>query len=213
MGAKYIKIDHDKYLHTLGNLSLTFNKSKLLDNAGFSTKKNLLSETSKINLNQQLLEYAIFDVKAITDRANRLLDSFIKEFAIPSYTNQEYLEQENANEVYISHKDIMAQGVLAEEGGLVIKKGSQAELHDSESFTESLRLMKKVLLEEGALIEKNNLLFFTKDTLFNSPSQAAMMITGASTNGRKSWKFVANNLTLKEVQDKTAETQSKKDLN
>ncbi len=95
------------------------------------------------------------------------------------------------------HKDIQAQGVLTEKG-LIVKKGSEVVIHDLPSFPESLRTMKMVLIEEGRLIKKNDVLIFTKDTVFTSPSQAATMIAGYSINGKISWKF-ADNRTLKDL--------------
>jgi hypothetical protein len=72
---------HQRYLHTLGNLSITFDNQGL-SNKGFSEKKRLLAEKSRIRLNQMLLDYEVFDEKAITDRAFRIIDRFFEHYGI-----------------------------------------------------------------------------------------------------------------------------------
>ena len=57
----YISLEnHERYLHTLGNLTLTFDNQKL-GNMGFSEKKQILIERSRIKMNQ-----ALRDVSKIT---------------------------------------------------------------------------------------------------------------------------------------------------
>ncbi|SNX60703.1 Protein of unknown function [Nitrosomonas ureae] len=72
---------HQQYLHTLGNLSLTFDNQGL-SNKGFSEKKKLLAEKSRIRLNQILLDYDAFDELAIKDRARKILEKFFRGFSI-----------------------------------------------------------------------------------------------------------------------------------
>ena len=190
------KDDHEKYLHTLGNLSITFNNQNL-SNKGFDDKKLILAEKSRINLNYQLQRYDIFDINAIEDRANTLLKLFMHEFEIPDSTDE---DEQNyyGDDIFMLHKNIHAQGVLTE-NGLIVRKNSEVILHDLPSFPESLRTMKTVLIEEGILIKKDDVLVFTKDTSFTSPSQAATMVAGASINGKVSWRF-SDNRTLKDLE-------------
>ncbi|CAC9564588.1 hypothetical protein [uncultured Gammaproteobacteria bacterium] len=71
--------EHKEYLHTLGNLTLTFDNSKL-SNLGFNEKKQILKDKSKLSINVELAEYPNFDIEAIKKRANSLLDKFFKEY-------------------------------------------------------------------------------------------------------------------------------------
>lgn len=75
---------HQQYLHTLGNLSITFDNQGL-SNKGFSEKKRLLAEKSRIRINQMLLDYGVFDESAIKDRANKILKKFFKGYSIERY--------------------------------------------------------------------------------------------------------------------------------
>ena len=72
--------EHGEYLHTLGNLTLTFDNSKL-GNLGFNEKKQILKEKSQLGMNVELAEYENFDIETIKERANSLLGKFLKEFS------------------------------------------------------------------------------------------------------------------------------------
>ncbi len=71
--------DHESYLHTLGNLTLTFDNSTL-SNKGFAEKKQILMEKSRIKLNNELVKYDDFNVEEIRSRADNLLNIFLDEF-------------------------------------------------------------------------------------------------------------------------------------
>jgi hypothetical protein len=99
--------DHEKYLHTLGNLTLTFDNQKL-SNMGFTEKKRILHEKSRIKMNNKLIEYDEFDIPQIEDRASSLLDLFLKEYAGDREALQETSYREALQETsYIvkQHKD------------------------------------------------------------------------------------------------------------
>lgn len=71
--------EHKEYLHTLGNLTLTFDNSKL-SNLGFNEKKQILKDKSKLSMNVELAEYPNFGIEAKKERTNSLLDKFFKEY-------------------------------------------------------------------------------------------------------------------------------------
>ncbi|WP_252257743.1 GIY-YIG nuclease family protein [Erythrobacter aurantius] len=59
------------------------------------------------------------------------------------------------------------------------------------------------LVADGSLAEKSDdLLIFTKDVTFNSPSAAAAVIYNRNANGRTSWRIKGTSMTLKDWQDK-----------
>lgn len=180
---------HDKYVHTLGNLSITFDNQGL-SNKGFKDKKSILSAKSRINLNSQLLNYDIFDASAITERAKKLLKLFADEFGINESCNPHEISRYDLN-IFMSHKNLSAKGVLIENGIKVIE-GSEAVLENSDSLQESLVLLKLNLIQTGSLQQENSILIFTEDVIFSSPSKAAAIISGSSVNGKKTWKTQEN---------------------
>lgn len=89
--------------------------------------------------------------------------------------------------------------------GFVVFSGSTSVLKDRPSaqrrhpFAVTLR---KKLIADGVLVEKNGFLTFTKDSEFSSPSAAAAVIHGGGANGLTEWK-TKDGTTLKEL-DKMA---------
>jgi hypothetical protein len=73
--------EHQRYLHKLGNLSITFDNSAL-GNLAFNEKKRKLAELSRVRLNHILLEYESFGPEQIRDRARRLLDRFFEAYDV-----------------------------------------------------------------------------------------------------------------------------------
>lgn len=72
---------HQRYLHTLGNLSITFDNQGL-SNKRFDEKKRILAERSRIRLNNMLLEYETFTETEIRDRAAQILHKFFNFYGI-----------------------------------------------------------------------------------------------------------------------------------
>lgn len=63
---------HTKYLHTLGNLSLTAKNSKLSNNS-FENKQRIDFQTSKLRLNYKLGNQTEWNEKTILERAKNLI--------------------------------------------------------------------------------------------------------------------------------------------
>ena len=74
--------------------------------------------------------------------------------------------------------------------GFVIFQGSTAILEERPSTGKYPYVLaqRKQLIADGALIEKDGLLSFAKDSEFTSPSAAAVVIHGGSANGLTAWK-------------------------
>lgn len=88
-----------------------------------------------------------------------------------------------------------ARGISVADGFTVFK-GSKVASGTTPSFSSSLQKMRNRLIETG-VIDSNFL--FTRDYLFTSPSTAASIVRGASSNGRTQWKN-QNGLTLAMVE-------------
>ena len=74
--------------------------------------------------------------------------------------------------------------------GFVVFRGSTAVLVERPSAENYpyVTAQRKQLLADGTLVEKDGFLVFTKDSEFTSPSAAAVVIHGGSTNGMLAWK-------------------------
>jgi hypothetical protein len=89
------------------------------------------------------------------------------------------------------------------EGGFVVFKDSTAvvaERPSAETQHPFVVALRKKLLLDGSLVEKDGFLVFTKDTEFDSPSSAAAVVHGGGANGLTAWKD-ASGKTLKELEE------------
>ncbi len=118
------EIDHIKYLHTLGNLTLTAYNSELGDQS-FEKKKELLSEvhTKIVRLNKSIISSSSWNVESIKKRANELASIIIEQFPIffPQnkilFTSPGYYEYycdtpENATGKYLNYYEFMGERVM-----------------------------------------------------------------------------------------------------
>ena len=88
----------------------------------------------------------------------------------------------------LSDKTLRAQATRTDEG-LVVLEGSQAAATEQQSLSLSNRSIRARLLQAGVLERDGNTLRFSRNQLFNSPSQAAGVVVGYSVNGRDAWRL------------------------
>lgn len=82
MGNEYFMV-YEKYLHTLGNLTLTGYNSELSDKS-FAIKKKMIKDNSKfIILNKDIINQEKWNLNAINSRAERLSSSLLSIFNLP----------------------------------------------------------------------------------------------------------------------------------
>lgn len=90
-----------------------------------------------------------------------------------------------------------------EEDKYIVLQGSTAVRNDRQSAQPAIKKMRVSLVENGILKETNDkeLLTFTDDYIFNSPSYAAAAIAGGGENGRKQWKYKGKSLNEIELEE------------
>lgn len=98
-------------------------------------------------------------------------------------------------------KGALAQG-LRSPNGFVVLKDSTAVLKERESVKTQgawIQGLRAKLIKEGALLEKDGFLVFSRDVEFASPSAAAAVVHGGNAAGPLAWKDSAGR-TLKEIE-------------
>ena len=88
------------------------------------------------------------------------------------------------------------QGFVVLSGSLAVK----SEVASFQKFFPNVYELRKDLQHRGVLTSEGELLRFTQDYTFNSPSMASGVVMGSSTNGRTDWKD-SSGRTLKEIQE------------
>ena len=108
--------------------------------------------------------------------------------------------------LHLAGKDAKAEGTETADGFVVYagSLGRAAEVPSIHAYGTQLRA---AMLEKGLFAEAGKHFRLTEDYVFASPSAAAMVMLGRTSNGRVEWK-TADGQTLKELQTADASGES-----
>ncbi len=205
--------DQYKFLvNLLGNLTLSSDLDNIINsNRPFREKKEVLSRTGHLRLNNKILNKEFWGPKTIKDRTDDMLKELLKIYKYPE-TKWKPEEYKGDISVTLNFKGTKAQGIwqrenLQNKNALLIKKGSQIFLKHSpkceEDWPDELRGVKHSDCKDDGKV------FFCileEDKLFKSPSAAAKFLTNTHKNGWNYWKDEygnpINNLREKRVSKK-----------
>ena len=84
--------------------------------------------------------------------------------------------------------------------GFVVFAGSSGRASHVPSIHEYGIALRQSLIADGTIVQDGEHLRFTRDHIFSSPSTAAMVLLGRTSNGRIEWK-TTEGLTLRDSQD------------
>ena len=134
---------HDKYLHTLGNLTLTGYNSELGDKP-FDIKKNMLENpetpTHITVLYNDVLDKETWNEATIKDRADRLIKIIFKLFPIieatvkidftdPRYQEYTVEDPSNATYKYVNYYELLGERVVVDSFAAMVRSVSE-KLYD-----------------------------------------------------------------------------------
>ena len=100
---------------------------------------------------------------------------------------------------YLKGADTDAKGAEIVDGFKVLA-GSRGRANHVPSIHEYGIALRRSLIADGTIIEEGPHLRFAKDHIFSSPSTAAMVLLGRTSNGRVEWKTLEGR-TLRDSQD------------
>jgi hypothetical protein len=101
-------------------------------------------------------------------------------------------------------KEAVAQGEYTEDG-FVVFAGSTANIGVTKGANKWVVNLRNKLIEQGILEEKGNVLTFSSNYIFSSPSGASAVVLGRNANGWTSWKY-QDGRTLDEVKRQNGES-------
>jgi len=110
--------------------------------------------------------------------------------------------QARGRTLYLRAKGVEAEGLETAEG-FVVRAGSTAVKSEVPSCHAYLKELRAALVDNGVLKASGDGCAFTQDYVFSSPSTAAGVVLGRSSNGRVEGK-TKDGQTLKELQDTEA---------
>ena len=127
------------------------------------------------------------DMEVFLSHIRQLLPVLGSDLLVP--VGQPAAKQQSGGMLYCRMKGAEAQGRRTPDG-FVVLKGSTAVLKERQSAQKwpSVLAIRRRLIDEGTLIEKDRFYEFIKDTEFSSPSAAASVIEGGSANGLIRWR-------------------------
>lgn len=151
-------------------------------------------ENSNIPTQSSLSEADRAEMEEFINNAKLLLSAVghkvLEATAIPSKKN-------NDPEIFVFEgKDYKATGTTTADGFVVFKNSILSKKANS-SLTKSLLDKRNKLISENII---DSAFTFTKDYIFSSPSTAASIISGNSTNGKAAWRN-SQGMTLKDYEN------------
>ena len=181
--------EYEENVHRLGNLTLAAasDNSKMSNNY-WNQKKEILSKTAHLKINQEILNKESWTINDIDERTKSLIEEIIRLY--PYYAVQ---EDEEKIDIYLSNPnkyDARAY-FYPNNGSVKILKGS---FIDSKTLDyQTVEEQRNKLKAEGILVKMDKGLTFTKDYLFTSTrgtalSTTASLILHGSRNGKELWK-------------------------
>lgn len=129
------------------------------------------------------------EMKAYIDCFPKGLFPKDKSYLINEQKNEEHQETEPAGEhlFYIKKGEADATGRWGDEG-MVVLKNSEIRHEETAKCSDFIKKKRKELMEAGIIQNYK----FTRDYTFKSPSGAAIVILGCSSDGWNEWKDKAN---------------------
>ena len=91
-----------------------------------------------------------------------------------------------------------AEMIIDTSGNFVVLKGSKARIRETNTLQPGLRKIRRSLLKDGILQNRDGAFVFTNNYIPSSVSTAAAVVKGASETGRKAWKVEGEKTTYAE---------------
>ncbi|NMA07258.1 MAG: DUF1524 domain-containing protein, partial [Ruminococcaceae bacterium] len=191
-----LKIDEDEYqrnLNRLGNLTLAAKSDNTkMGNKVWTYKNEILANTSHLIINQAILEKDNWDIDAINERTEKLIEEINRLFPYPQ-TSSTMIKKE---EIFIDANEVKASAYFyLDNGDVEILEGSELfRFNNTEKYPE-VEEERQMLIDEGFVFDSVDKMIFKKSYMVNSKtksgtalSSSASLILHGSRNGWEVWK-------------------------
>jgi hypothetical protein len=205
---EYLDVDEETYqrnVNRLGNLTLAakVDNSKM-QNKIWDYKNEILSSTSHLTMNQSILEREKWDLEAIGDRTNKLIEEINRLFPYPK-ADDHILRIE---EIFINNNGIKASAIFyIDNGDVEILEGSELyDFENAESYPE-IEELRQELLEEGIIFDNGQKKVFKKSYMVNAKTKSNTALSASTElilhGSRNGWEYWTNSegKPLKEVEE------------
>lgn len=175
-----------QWLNRIANLvPLTRKKNSAAQNYDFEVKKEKYFQTkngiSSFNLTTHILNYDSWTPESVEKRQEELIEVFKNKWDLNTDPISDIRKDSNDFVFLLAGRGGSASGYPADNDQFVVKKGSRiaSDTTDSAGYSN----LRERLIEDKVIV--NNI--FVQDYVFDSPTAAATIILGRSSNGRREW--------------------------
>lgn len=179
--------EYTDLINTVGNLTLVskVDNSKA-GNRDFQSKKNIFKDTLHIHMNKSIYDLNVWDKESIYERSNFIIGKLISMY--PYLRSKGNYENSEDRSIYLDSQGINASGHLNQDESVIIYSGSEIYSGFNELSSDSLRELRKNLIDEEIIKQTLGGFKFVQDYSVSSVSKAASLILGGSRNGWDYWK-------------------------
>ena len=183
---------YQRHVHRLGNLTLAAKKdNSTMRNEVWEYKNQILSGTSHLKLNEELLTIEQWNIEAINQRTVELIDKIKMLYPYPAVRSEIIPKVP----IYITSNGIVASGYLyLDNGNVEIEIGSQLYTVENVENYPEIEDIRQELLEERVIAETEQGLCFVEPYMIHSRqgnytalSSSATIILHGSRNGWEAW--------------------------
>lgn len=193
----YLNVDEETYqrnVNRLGNLTLAakVDNSKM-QNKIWDYKNAILSSTSHLTINQNILEKDKWDIEEIDCRTNILIDEINRIFPYPN-ANEDILRVE---EIFITNNGINASAnFYIDNGDVEILEGSELyNFPNAENYPE-IEELRQELLDEGIIFNNGQKMIFKKSYMVNAKTKSGSALSSSADlilhGSRNGWEYWTN---------------------
>lgn len=181
-------LEERKYwLNRIANLvPLTRKHNSAAQNYDFSTKKRSYFQnkggTTSYTLTTQVVNEDSWTPGVVSNRQRKLMELFSEKWDLDVDPTEEAIEAEGIM-FHIAIRGCNASGYAGNNGKFIVKAGSTISIDTTPSCQSSYVETRNSLIDNGIIVDG----VFTKDYSFDSPSAAAVIVSGRSANGRREW--------------------------
>lgn len=204
----YLDIDEEEYqrnVNRLGNLTLAakVDNSKM-KNKIWNYKNEILSSTSHLTINKNILEKERWDISEIDNRTELLIKEINRIFPYPQ-ADEHILRIE---EIFISSNGIKATAnFYIDNGDVEILEGSELYKFENSDRYPEIEEDRQELIEEGIIFDDGKKIIFKKSFMVNAKtkvdsalSSSARLILHGSRNGWEYWQN-SEGVPLKQIRE------------
>lgn len=113
-------------------------------------------------------------------------------FPLDRTGEQDFYQYSLQPQVLLEYGQVRARG-HAVDGGVFVIAGAVASTSETSSLASYYQEIRRQMMESGQLEYNGDQLILTDHVFFDSPSKAACVLTGSTTNGRIAWKTDVGN--------------------